>query len=185
MGRDKAYPETAGASEQPSALIADRDLRRLFDYWCGRRKGRLMPSLGDIDPLDIGWALSRIFLVDYSPGAGFVYRLAGDSISRVFGHGNLKGLNLRDVVKPERLEQVEGAWLRVVEERAVVSMKGQVYFGANRTPIGERLLLPLAEGDAAPVSALLGMTVCQWIAGEVPAELKQAQVEALPVSEIP
>ena len=75
-----------------ASLIDDEDLRRLFDYWRVQRQGRPMPTRGDIDPLDIGWALSRIFLVDYIPAEGLVYRLAGADIASVFGRGNLKGL---------------------------------------------------------------------------------------------
>lgn len=144
-----------------------------------------MPAKADIDPVDIGWALSRIFLADYSAEEGFTYRLAGAEIAKVLGKTNLKGSNLRDVVNPERLEQVEQSWLRAVEERAVIRMAGMVYYGADRTAMGERLLLPLAEQANGPVTGLLGMTVCRWTDGPSATEIEAPTVEALPVGDIP
>jgi len=168
-----------------SGLVADPNLRKLFDYWRDRRQGRLIPSKDDIDPLDIGWALSRIFLLDYDSDEGFRYRLAGDDIARVFGRGNLKGLNLRDLVNPDRIEAIENIWRQVVDGRNVVCMKGMVYFGVDRIPIGERILLPLVDGGTDKVTGLLGMTVCEWVAGDVPEEVKLARYRSVPVAAIP
>jgi hypothetical protein len=143
-----------------------------------------MPAKCDVDPLDIGWALSRIYLMDYSPDRGFIYRLAGTEVSSVFGHSNLKGLSLRDVVSPERLPLVESAWMRVVEERSIVCMSGMVYYGVDRTSMGERLLLPLADEADGPVTGILGMTVARWVTGEPSEEMRQAQITAIPVRDI-
>jgi hypothetical protein len=185
MAPDKAQPAADAAGSPAADFLGEADLRKLFDYWRGLRRGRPMPSKNDIDPLDIGWALSRIYLMDYRPEDGFTYRLAGTEVSSVFGHSNLKGLNLRDVVNPERLALIESTWMRVVEERSVVSMSGMVYYGVDRVSVGERLLLPLADEADGPVTGLLGMTVTKWITGEVPEEYKLAHVKAIPVSEIP
>lgn len=168
-----------------SNFVADPELRKLLDYWRSKRQGRLIPSKSDIDPIDIAWALSRIFLADFSPEDGFRYRLAGAEISSVIGRANLKGLNLRDVVKPERIEAVEKIWLQAVETRCIVSMKGMVYYGLDRTPIGERLLLPLVDGETDEVTGVLGMTVCEWVAGDVPEEIKLARCDSIPVASVP
>ncbi len=184
--------EPKPASESPpsdkstiSSFIADPELRKLFDYWRSKRQGRLMPSKNDIDPIDIGWALSRIFLLDYSPEDGFRYRLAGDEIARVFGRSNLKGLHLGDVLPAGRSDFVHQMWLPLIEGRCIMCMKGMVYLGADQTPIGERLVLPLADGESDEVTGLLGMTVCKWIAGDVPEEIKLARRETIPVAAIP
>ena len=175
-------PAPAG---QPDGPLEDLDLKRLYAYWRSKRQGRPMPAKQDIDPVEIAWALSRIFLTDYRPGEGFVYRLAGADIAKMVGRSNLKGMNLRDVVSPERLSMVEGSWMRVVEQRAVVFMSGMIYYGVERTPVGERLLLPLADKAEGPVTGLLGMTVYRWIDGKVPEAIKTPRIEAIPVSEIP
>jgi hypothetical protein len=64
-------------------------------------------------------------------------------------------------------------------------MKGLVYLAAERTPIGERVLLPLADESGGKVTGVLGMTVCEWIAGSVPAEIMHSSVKAIPVTTIP
>src|SRR3546814_4191007 len=62
-------------------LLRNPDLLRLLGYWRSKRSGRAMPSRRDVDPTEIPWALSRIFLVDYSAQDGFRYRLAGSEIA--------------------------------------------------------------------------------------------------------
>jgi len=166
-------------------FIAAADLQRLFDYWCDKRRGRGMPAMGDIDPIDIGWALSRIFLMDYEPEDGFRYRLAGGEVSKVYKRGNLKGLNLKDILQPERAEEVEQRWLPLVQEPSAICMRGPIYFASGRSALGERLLLPLAEQAEGPVTGVLGMTVCDQFAGEFPNELALARCRYLPVADIP
>jgi hypothetical protein len=176
---------TGGSESRVSQLLRSPHLLKLFDYWCSKRHGRPMPSRDDIDPVDIGWALSRLFLVDYSPEDGFRYRLAGAEIASLLGRGNMKGLTLRDFLSPERARFVEERWLPLVRERCIVAMTGRIYLAAERTPVGERLLLPLAEEAGGPVTGMLGMTVCEWAAGNAPHDPKQSQVEYLPVAGIP
>lgn len=167
-------------------LVGEADLQRLFEYWRAKRQGRRMPSMRDIDPIEISWALSRIFLIDYTPSDGFVYRLAGEEVASAFGHSNLKGLRLEDVVtRPERQVAVEGAWRRAVEAQCVISMKGMVYYGANRMAMGERLVLPLTNDMGDSVTTLLGMTVCEWTRSSQPVAMQQPDFFFTPVSEIP
>jgi len=182
-----ADPRTLGESPEarPSKLLRDRDLWRLLDYWCSKRHGRPMPARTDIDPTEIAWALSRILLADYSPQDGFRYRLAGEEVAAAFGRRSMKGLAFTDFLPPERARFVEQRWLPLVRDRCVVVMSGMVYLAAERTPIGERLLLPLADSAEGPVTGVLGMTVCEWVAGNVPREVQRAQVEYIPVDQIP
>lgn len=183
-----ADPETASdrpAGAGPSKLLRHRDLLRLLDYWRSKRRGRPMPSRENIDPTEIAWALSRILLVDYSPEHGFRYRLAGDEIAAAFGRRSMKGLRFVDFLPPERARFVEGRWLPLVHDRCVVVMSGMVYLAAERTPVGERLLLPLADIAEGPVTGVLGMTVCEWLPRSVPREVQRAEVEYLPVADIP
>lgn len=156
--------ETPGGSQKDGStpagnFIEDSDMRRLFDYWRSLRAGRPLPAKSDIDPLDIGWALSRIFLVDHSPETGFVYRLAGNDIAGVFGHANLKGLRPRDFLPPERATPVERLFQRVLDDRCIMWMKGMIYLRMDRTPMGERIFLPLGDATGEIVTGVLGMTV--------------------------
>lgn len=182
--------ESRTASEPPpkagtSQLLRDPELLRLLDYWRSKRRGRPMPSRKDIDPTEIPWALSRVFLVDYSPQEGFRYRLAGAEIASAFGRANMTGLVFSDFFSPANARFVEQRWMPLVRDRCVVVMTGMIYFVAERTPIGERILLPLAEEADGPVTGALGMAVCEWITGTVPREVRLSQIEYLPIADIP
>ncbi|MGF1593372.1 MAG: PAS domain-containing protein [Kiloniellaceae bacterium] len=166
-------------------LVSDPDLRRLFAYWRDLRRGRPMPTRTDIDPTKIDWALSRIFLLDYDPVGGLVYRLAGDEIAGLFGRGNLKGLRLGDILPSERVDTVEAIFLRVIEKRCIMGMRGMIYLRADRLPIGERLFLPLADGNSGAVNGVLGMTVVHSEILCVPAEVIHAEPRYIPVADIP
>jgi len=185
-GRKKCQPCSEDDKADAGTFIEDADLLRLFDYWRQNRRGRLMPCLGDIDPLDIGWALSRIYLLDYKPGDGFVYRLAGDNVASVFGRANLKGLRPRDFLPPDRAGPVEKLYLRVVEDRCIMWMKGLIYLRADRTPIGERLFLPLGGGtNDDSVTGILGMTVVHSDLPEDPHGKGCAEEYFLPIEGLP
>lgn len=165
-------------------FIDNPDLCRLFEYWCAKRRGRFMPGKADIDPVEIGWSLSRIYLLDYTAAQGFVYRLAGSEVAGVFGRANLKGLQPHDILPAERAALVERRFLRVVEDRCILRMKGLIYLRADRTTIGERLCLPLSDSGGDGVTGLLGMSVVDSTA-RAPAETPRRHQEYyLPVSKI-
>jgi hypothetical protein len=180
---DKALrqPSQAGIPH----LLRNPDLLRLLDYWRSKRRGRPMPSRKDIDPTEIPWALSRVLLVDYSPQDGFRYRLAGADVATAFGRGNMKGLVFSDFFSPERARSVEERWLPIVRDRCIAVMTGMIYFAADRTSIGERVLLPLADDADGPVTGIFGMAQCEWVTGTVPREVRLSQVEYLPIADIP
>src|SRR3546814_12665218 len=76
------------------AADAPDELRRLVAYWIARAAGRPMPGLSDIDPVEIPWALSRVYVVRVvDGGADFVYRLAGAALTRRYP-GSLAGRRL-------------------------------------------------------------------------------------------
>ena len=185
MGQEETAKADRAGAGAVSKLLSEPALFRILDYWRGKRNGRVMPSRSEIDPLEIPWALSRIFLVSYSPEDGFRYRLAGAEVASVFGRSNLKGLTMKDILPPEPAKFVEGRWAPLVQDRAMIVMKGMIYLAAERTPIGERLILPLADEPDGPVTGAFGMTICEWLTGDVPQEVKVSQIEYVPVSDIP
>src|SRR3546814_4653792 len=48
--------------------IEDSRLQRLAAYWDSCRAGRAMPARADIDPLDMGYLLGNLALVEVRPG---------------------------------------------------------------------------------------------------------------------
>lgn len=144
----------------PSSLdhLRDRRIRDLADYWLSRRNGGTMPRRRDIDPVDIPWALSFIWLCDYLPeDRNFRYRLAGEAINEVFGR-NVAGKRFHEVLSPKSAPFIRGRYLPVVDEPAIAHSAGAIYRNADRPIVGERIIFPLSkEGDGADM--LLGMTV--------------------------
>lgn len=147
-------------------LIQDEAVRKIAAYWDGLRGDRWAPRRAEIDPIDLPWALSNIFLGDYDPADGaFRYRVAGREIEDVFSdytdRASLRGAALGDMLPPDQAALVMRRWAPLGERGAVVYMRGWVYFAAGRAAVGERLLLPLSD-DGAATTGFLGYTQCRW-----------------------
>jgi len=62
------------------------DLKRLLDYWLGKRDGRVFPRRADIDPLDLGFMLERIALTEvHEDPRRYRLRIAGSWWAQVAG----------------------------------------------------------------------------------------------------
>lgn len=135
------------------------DVRRLYGYWLARRADRLVPARGDIDPVDIPWALERLFLVSYDRAQdSFTYRLAGEAIAGFYGRGNIAGVGPDAFLEPDVAAMVHAQWSRVVAATpAVLFGNGTVYKPVRDEWIGQRLLLPLGE-DGRNADHILGYT---------------------------
>ena len=176
--------EALDAAREIEGFLTSVDLLWFFQYWRDKRDGRDMPSRRDIDPIDIGRRLSKLFLIDFEPPEKFIYRLTGTDIAEVFGRSNLKGVPLDEAVSSERAAAITNRWLPLVTRRAVLCMKGHVYQSVDRIPDGERIMMPLSDEDGGPVTGLVGMTVCDWREGPVDASRIRLDERAYPVSEI-
>ncbi len=160
-------PQSDGADEpcilsvQDFGHVREPVLRQLVEYWLAKREGRLMPSLADIDPVEIPWALSRVWILDYLPDVRrFRYRLAGEEINAVTGQ-NLRGLYLDETLPVNRCQTILGKFEEVVDNRSVVHDSGRVYLRDERLATGERIVFPLSD-DGETVAAVLGGTVYVW-----------------------
>lgn len=148
-------------------VIQEPDLRRLADYWHVRRRDRRMPRRTDIDPIDIPWALSRIYLVDYEADSQtFRYRLAGGEIEdtyRPYTNGlGLKGKTFKDILPEAISAQVHENWMPLVDEQTTLYMYGQIYRAESRRAIGARIILPLSDEDDTNTVGAVGLTKCTW-----------------------
>ena len=167
-------------------------LQRLADYWLARRAGRVMPARRDIDPLDIPWALSRTYVVDCQrhatlPGGWrYRFRVAGTEIDAAYrqllSRAALRHAWLDEVVSPEILAPVQQRWRQVSEFGHILHIKGRVYRLGGSIVQGSRLLLPLADGNDDQVTAMLGMTICNW---DLPAPLPMPGEPDVVVTHIP
>ena len=72
-----------------------------------------MPSFGEFDPVDVPWALSRLYVVRViDGGADFVYRLAGEAINERHGL-TLAGKRSSDLFPLEVTRQIFDRWRRI------------------------------------------------------------------------
>jgi hypothetical protein len=141
--------------------VKNPDLRRLVAYWLDQRGSRCMPARADIDPIDIPWILSRLWLCDFLPESRrFKYRLAGEEINRAVNR-NLKGRYLDEVVISKELDWINRKFQKTAEGPFITHDSGRVYLLDHTMVLGERIILPLS-GDGETTECLLGATVCDW-----------------------
>jgi hypothetical protein len=81
--------------------ITSEKLRRLFDYWDGKRGDRPLPARGDLDPVDFHYALANVALINVlRDPLRFRFRLVGTEIVRRDGT-DLTGKYIDDHPLPE------------------------------------------------------------------------------------
>ncbi len=171
------------------SVVREPDLQRFADYWLSKRSGRSMPDRGDIDPTEIAWALSRLFIADYERETdAYRYRLAGNDIEAVFrkylGNGSMRGVTLRDILPPENAEMVAKRWRPLDQRGDIIYMRGLVYLAAESAAVGARLLLPLGADENGLPTGVVGYTEYRWLKPEKQETLPGIDVIAIPLAEV-
>ena len=82
--------------------IVNTRLRRLYEYWSGKRGDRRFPSRADIDPVDMVFALGNVILAEVLPETPprFRIRLHGSALAQFVGY-DLTGKMLDEMPVPE------------------------------------------------------------------------------------
>lgn len=153
------------------------------------RLGRLMPRRSGIDPGDIPWALSRLFLVDYERDTqAFRYRVAGREIEEVFGRSagsiSIRRIALHEALPESSARVIQERWRPLAEHGDIVYMRGLVYLAVGRARPGARILLPLSDRDDGLVTGLIGFTTCEWCSPGNPAAPPGLDIYNIPASEV-
>ncbi len=101
--------------------IADEKIRRFFQYWLDKCRGRKYPARADLDPVDFAYVLGDVVMVDAerSPRGSrwpwtFRYRLVGTKIVHRDGY-DLTGRPLDELPEPEYRERVRATWMESCE----------------------------------------------------------------------
>ena len=170
-------------------IVTEPDLRRLADYWRSKREARAMPRREDIDPVDIPWALSRLYIVDYDRERDtYRYRVAGARIEDFFEEPtrrrSLRGATIDDLLPADWAELAHMRWRPLVADGSIVYMRGTIYPVADRVPVGARLLLPLSDGDDSVVTGLMGITDYEWRSRADFSTAPQLEIWHIPLAEI-
>lgn len=131
-------------------LVQDATLRHLGEWWLGARRGRLMPSRRDIDPIALKPVLARIWLMEFvDEPRQFRYRLAGEEIQRHY-RTPLRGRLLSEVMGEDWGRNATARLLKMIDMPAVQYAVGRATFEERRDNHVERLVLPLADEAGTP-----------------------------------
>ena len=128
-------------------------LLRLYDYWETKRGGRRWPARRDIDPLDFGYVLGNVALIDVlGEPTAFRVRLFGDNLVRKIGI-EVTGKRLEDIPLPQLRDHFALRCPQIVARGTPYRTKGD-YFMDDRLLRHELLVLPLSD-DGARINMLL------------------------------
>lgn len=133
----------------------DPDLRALYAYWDGVRRGRLMPRRTDVDPTQIPKLLPYIFMYNAAPDGGFTIRLAGEELMRFLPRSPV-GQAAGWTMTPSGAEMIVQILAAVVRDRAPKFRMGKAYWQHNREHRDfEACYLPLSS-DGETVDVIFG-----------------------------
>ncbi len=134
--------------------IETPNLRRLYAYWDGLRRGREFPARRDLDPLDFPYALGHVVLLDvlYAP-LRFRFRLHGTALVLRSGY-DMTGKMADELPNPTNRANLLERCRRVVETRRPVATIGERLVGRQSCGF-EVLWLPLSD-DGHSISMLMG-----------------------------
>ena len=151
-GRLTGLPEPV-TGNGPALDITEPRLHRLYYYWLERKGDRRFPARRDIDPLDFGYVLGDVLLIDVlrSP-LRFHVRLHGTTLARRAGY-ELTGKLLGELPNAEYRDYVIGRCENLVASGApLVVRRERVIDGRQHSY--EALWLPFSD-DGSNVTMLL------------------------------
>ena len=106
-----------GAGSEPIAgKIQTPTVRRLFDDWEARKRGKPLPSWGAFDPVDLKYILGHLMLLDVERGdpLRFRYRVFGSKVAAQRGY-DLTGQYVDDLPAAERRDFLNDKYAEIAE----------------------------------------------------------------------
>lgn len=136
-----------------SNTITASDARRLYFYWLKRRGTRRFPSPKDIEPLDLGFVLGRISLIEISGNPRrFHYALVSAELTRHLGY-SMTDKSVDEIPEPRTREYVSALYNRAIEAGEPLYEAGTVILD-RRVWQHKTLTLPLSS-DGETIDMLL------------------------------
>jgi hypothetical protein len=162
---DQVQPGSAGTI-QDCEDVKNQRLQGILRYWNEMRGERAMPSLRQIDPIEIPKLLPIVLIADVAPAATKM-RLLGTDATNAYGR-ETRGTDIKDLA----LGDFSPLWLKAF---ALVRETGRPVsaFGAFRSGLElldvETLLTPLSDDGEAITHIFGGLLIrpapCMAIAG--------------------
>lgn len=153
-----------------------RTLAEAWLTWRQRTRDRrgtseVLPSLCDLDPLDMVPALPWVWLWALDKDGQLRLRLVGEEAKRAIGNWE-RGSLLEEVVPLEIRPKVAERYGRVLGDPAILGVDGDIVFRSGASVPGFRLILPLTSGkgdDERPVANADGLIGITSYAGDLSA----------------
>ncbi len=134
-------------------VSTDADLRRLYLYWQERRGTRPFPSRDDIDPVEFGYALGRVSLIDVLENPlRFYYRLVSTRLTQHLGY-EMTGKFADQMPEAEMRDFAERHYRRALMTAAPLYETDEVVLDGRRWR-HESLALPLSS-DGRTINMLM------------------------------
>ena len=135
------------------STIADDNLRRLYQYWSGKRGDRRFPARRDIDPLDFAYVLGWVTLIDVTYGpTRFRVRLYGSELAHRIG-ADLTGTYADQHPNHEFGAMLQRSWQEVVDRGEAVCVRYDRVVDNRKQP-WEALRMPMSA-DGKTIDMLL------------------------------
>jgi hypothetical protein len=138
--------------------ITDPKIRQVYAYWQNARRGRVLPSRADMDPLDLRFCLGWICLIDVidGPVRRFRFRLDGSRLA------DLTGYDLTNQYVDEMKDPAYAAFLSTLYNRAVDTREA-IFIGdsedwGRRGYLMQSATLPLSD-DGEHANALMDVLI--------------------------
>ena len=142
-------------------------LGQIEAYWEGLRKGRIMPSRGEVDPRGISGVLEHAFILERVARGIGRFRLAGMHLNDVMGM-EVRGMPLTALILPESRDAMNEALATVFDEPAIVRLSLTSDTGLGRAQMDAKIILLPLRSDLGDVSRVLGGFVANGKIGRAP-----------------
>lgn len=152
------YPRTTDVAEM--RVRADPRTQAFYDYWDGKRQGRVMPARRDIDPVEMARWLSGIQLIDvFENPRKFIYRLVGqvEIDMRGFNH---TGHAVDDAFFAVSKDEVLRNYNLAVDSQTLVFDWARYKAPGGYLVSQETIFLPLSD-DGQAVNKVITFTVVE------------------------
>ena len=179
--------ETSSVTERCLEAIFGRPapdvLTRFAGFWLSKRKGRGMPSIGDMDPLEMPWALPHIFVMARNGEGRFAFQLVGDLTATRLG-GLVKGKTADLVLEPAYAQTTEERWNTAAASH-MIYFNNSYHHTANMWPVASvRITMPLSS-DGLSVDRLIGVAHFTELTQVVDRNAFSSFIRWTPVSDLP
>lgn len=137
--------------------ITDPRLQRLYQYWLAKRGDRAFPARADLDPVDMGFVIGNLILIDVIDGSplDFRIRLHGTNLVQRVGY-ELTGKTLDALPQQEFRAVARDSFTQVAGSGKPLHAARDRFFDERRHRY-ETIILPLSADGERVDMLLCGM----------------------------